>query len=244
MPAEQKRVTGSQYLHEAILESSEIDSFLNALTRLAVHEISEDGEEILCGITLLRHKRGGSVASSSQEARELDEIQYRYKDGPCISAARTQTLVHIPDLQSDGHWPEYSRVVVARGIRSVLAVPFQLEQGDEAALNLYGRAAHEFTVDKMKLAQGYARQASQAFSIALRLARHRDTAADAVAALKTRTAIDLAVGMIMGQNNCSQHQAVEILKAASSHRNIKLRDIASAMVAERSSEAATTHFEH
>ncbi len=244
MPVEQRRVTGSQYLQEVILESSEIDSFLNALTRLAVHELSDAGEEILCGITLLRHKRGGTVASSSHEAQNLDEIQYSYKDGPCISAARNQTLVHIPDLEDDGPWPDYARALVARGIRSVLAVPFLLEQGDEAALNLYGRIPHEFTVDKMKLAQGYARQASQAFSIALRLARHRDTAADAVAALKTRTTIDLAVGMIMGRNNCSQQQAVEILKSASSHRNVKLRDIAAAMVAERSPEAATTHFDH
>ncbi|WP_237759887.1 ANTAR domain-containing protein [Arthrobacter alpinus] len=93
------------------------------------------------------------------------------------------------------------------------------------------------------LAQGYADEASQAFAIALRMARHQDTATDAVEAMKSRTTIDLAVGMIMGQNNCSQKRAVEILKAASSRRNIKLRQIAAALVAEKDLEAPTTHFE-
>lgn len=233
----------SGYLQRMILESSEIESFLNALTHLAVHELSDPGEEVLCGITLLRHKRAATVASSSQEAQDLDEIQYSGMDGPCLNAAREQMIIHIPDLDADGRWAEYARNVAARGIRTVLAIPFQLEQGDQAALNLYGKVPQEFTTEKVTLAQGYASEASQAFAIALKMARHQDTAADAVEALKSRTTIDLAVGMIMGQNNCSQSRAVEILKAASSTRNIKLRQIAAAMIAQRGQEAPDTHFE-
>ncbi|ALO67682.1 response regulator receiver protein [Arthrobacter alpinus] len=236
-------MTKSRDLQRLILESSEIESFLNALTRLAVHELSDASEEVLCGITLLRHKRAATVASSSQDAQDLDEVQYSYKDGPCLNAARNQTLEHIPDLQAEERWPEYSQNVVDRGIRSVLAVPFQLEQGDQAALNLYSKIPHKFTAEMKNLAQGYADEASQAFAIALRMARHQDTATDAVEAMKSRTTIDLAVGMIMGQNNCSQKRAVEILKAASSRRNIKLRQIAAALVAEKDLEAPTTHFE-
>lgn len=48
----------------------------------------------------------------------------------------------------------------------MLAVPFELEQGDHAALNLYATVPHGFTVDKTRLARGYALQASQAFAIA------------------------------------------------------------------------------
>lgn len=241
---DEAQVTVGDYLHGLILRSSEIESFLNALTRLAVHELSEHGEEVMCGITLLRHRRAGTVASSSLEAQKLDELQYRFKDGPCLCAARTQALVHVPDLEAETKWPEYARILLAEGIHSVLAVPFHLEQGDHAALNLYSTEAHGFTVQKMHLAQGYAAQASQAFAIALRLARHQETAADALEAMKSRTTIDLAVGMIMGQNNCNQDEAVKILKSASSSRNIKLRDIAEAMVKQKDPEGATTHFEN
>ena len=50
--------------------------------------------------------------------------------------------------------------------------------------------------------------------------------------MQHRTVIDLAVGIIMGQNRCgSQEEAVAILKTASNHRNMKLRDLAAELVA-------------
>ena len=242
MPNE-KRSTVSEYLHGRILESSDIENFLNALTRLAVHELSDDGEEILCGITLLRHRRAGTVASSSRVAQEMDEVQYNYHEGPCLTASRTQSMVHIPDLRDDDRWPEYSQFVVSQGIRSVLAVPFPMELDDRAALNLYSNISHGFTAEKVRMAQDYALQASQAFALSLSLARHKDTAADALEAMKSRTVIDLAVGMIMGQNNCDQQRAIEILKSASSSRNIKLRDVAATLVEKNGYKTPTTHFD-
>lgn len=50
MPNE-KRATVSKCLHGRILESSNVENLLNALTRLAVYELSDHGEETLCGIT-------------------------------------------------------------------------------------------------------------------------------------------------------------------------------------------------
>lgn len=234
----------SEYLHGMILECSELEPFLNALTRLAVYKLSTQGEEILCGITLLRHKKAGTVASSSERAQELDELQYKFKDGPCLEAARTQSVVHVPDLELDERWPHYKDIVLERGISSVLAIPFPLRHEARAVLNIFAEDAHGFTAEKVVLAEGYAQQASQAFALALHLAERQDTASEALEALKSRTVIDLAVGMIMGQNNCSQEQAVQILKSASSSRNSKLRDVATVMVERTSTQEPATHFEH
>ena len=55
--------------------------------------------------------------------------------------------------------------------------------------------------------------------------------------------IDLAVGILMGRNRCSQEEAVEILKTASNHRNVKLRDLAADLIASVSSAPPTTSFE-
>lgn len=237
------RTNVSDYLHGLILESSEIENFLNALTHLAVHELSGDGEDLLCGITLLRHKQAGTVASSSERAQDLDEVQYKFQDGPCLRASRTQFMVHAPELEADDRWPDYRQFVLDRGVRSVLAIPFPMENDDRAALNLYADVSHAFTPEKVELARGYAQQASQAFALALDLARHKDTAANALKAMKSRTTINLAVGMIMGQNNCSQDRAVEILKSASSSRNIKLSDVAAAMVERTGNQEPNTYFD-
>lgn len=236
-------MTVSEYLHGQILESNELETFLNALARLAVHELSNDDEHVLCGVTLLRRNHGATVASSSEEAQKLDEVQYNFSEGPCLTASRTQTEVEVFDFRSDERWPEYARFVHDLGIRSLLAIPFKLEGEDKAALNLYASVPGSFTADKVERARNYASEASQAFALSVRLARHEDAASNATDAMKSRTTIDLAVGIIMGQNSCSQESAVEILKSASTSRRIKLRDVASSLVSSLNVKAPTTHFE-
>ncbi len=61
--------------------------------------------------------------------------------------------------------------------------------------------------------------------------------------MERRTVIDLACGMIMTQNNCTQSDAFAFLLKASQHRNQKVRDIAAGIVRGRSGEAVTTFFE-
>ncbi|WP_253905046.1 GAF domain-containing protein [Arthrobacter sp. H14] len=167
--------TVRDYLHGLALDSETIEAFLNALTRLSVHSLSGPDEEILCGITLLREKKAGTVASSSEAAQVMDEIQYDYNDGPCLSASREQNTVHVVDLHDESRWPAYAKEVAGRGVRSILAVPFILESGDRAALNLYSEKPDDFDAGDISKAQEYASQASQALSLSVRLSGHRDT---------------------------------------------------------------------
>lgn len=76
----------------------------------------------------------------------------------------------------------------------------------------------------------------------MRLASHRDTEADLQAAMASRTTIDLAVGMVMGQNRCPREEAFESLKAVSRQRNMKLRQAAADLVATAGKGPATTYF--
>jgi AmiR/NasT family two-component response regulator len=61
--------------------------------------------------------------------------------------------------------------------------------------------------------------------------------------MESRTVIDLAAGIIMGQNKCGQAAAIAIMKTTASHREIKLRTLAAEMVAALSDETPATHFE-
>lgn len=233
----------SEYLYGKVLETEEIEVFLNALAHVAVHELSTEPERMLCGITLVRRKRAGTVASSSPEAQELDEIQYDLRNGPCLAAARNHVVVQVPDLHVDDRWPGYAEQVLPHGIRSILAVPFELGDGDAAALNLYSTLPSAFGPQEIQTAQDYAARASGALALAVKLAKHREQAADLLEALKTRTTIDLAVGIIMGQNRCSQEDAFGILRSASNSRNIKLRDVAAGVIGSTGTQTPSTHFE-
>jgi GAF domain-containing protein len=230
-------------LQDAVLDSSDVEEFLTELTRLSVRALSSPGEDVLCGITLLRPKRVGTVASSSERARKMDEIQYTFPDGPCLSASRNQATIYVPDLVEEQRWPEYSKVVLEHGMRSILAVPFLLDSQARAALNLYADEPVAFSADAIEAVESYAQEASRALRLAVRIADHSETSRHLKAAMDSRTAIDTAIGIIMGQNRCSQEAAFKILQSASSTRNIKLRDVATAVI-HSLGQGASTHFDY
>lgn len=234
----------NEYLQDAVLDSLDVSQFLDELCRHAVRSLS-DGEQVLCGITLLRKRKTATVASSSEYARNMDEMQYKYDDGPCLSAARDRTVVQAPDLQKEKRWPEYIAAITEHGMRSVIAVPFDTGSDASAALNLYSDTANKFTEEAVERARAYAGEASRSLRLAVRIAQHSENAEDLKAAMDSRTAIDIAIGIIMCQSRCSQTEAFQFLKKASSHRNIKLRDLAGQIVAGSGNNTGpTTHFDH
>lgn len=87
----------SSLLQDMVLETSDVERFLADLARLTVDTLSSPGTEVFCGITLLRPNKAGTVASSSEKARGMDEIQYEFNEGPCLEAARTNRTVLVRD---------------------------------------------------------------------------------------------------------------------------------------------------
>lgn len=233
----------TETLQNMVLESSDVNEFLNALVRLAAETFSVPGDEVLCGITLLRPRRSGTVASSSERARELDEVQLRFDDGPCMRAARENKTYYVADLRKETRFPEYRKAIAEQGILSAIGLPITLEGEASAGLDLYSARADAFSEDAIKAGQEFARTASVSLRMAVRIAKLTETGLHLQAAMETRTAIDLAAGIIMGQNRCSQDEAVSILKMASSARNTKLNLVAEALIKSVTQSPASTHFE-
>ncbi|BCW20464.1 RNA-binding protein [Arthrobacter sp. NtRootA9] len=233
----------TDYLHELVLSSSDVEDFLNELARVSARNLSEPDDEILCAITLLRQRKAATVASSSPDAASLGVLEHQYAETPSLTASAEKVTVHVPDLARDGSWPEYSEALKAQGIRSLLALPFRLEGETKAALMLYSQRPYRFEGRALGFAEDFVSQTSLALRLAVRFAHYSETAANLRATLESRTVIDMAVGIIMAQNRCSQHDAFEILKTASSTRNSKLHDVASAVVNSLGQGPARTHYD-
>ncbi len=230
-------------LQDIILATSDLQEFLNELAVLSARSVSRNGQEVLCGVTLLRSRRAGTVAYNSAKAKAMDELQYSYREGPCLSAATNQRTVVVTDFRTDARWPEYSNAVADHGMRSILSAPFSIGPDAQAALNLYSYQTDAFDDDAITFAEAYARQASKGLQLALRMAHYSEEADNRSRAMESRTEIDVAVGVVMAQNRCSQAEAFEILQRASSSRNVKLRDVASEIVQRMSGAPSETHFE-
>jgi hypothetical protein len=231
-------------VQDMLLDTQDVQDFLDELARYSAESMSGPCGQIYCGITLLRHRSAATVASSSEHAQAVDEIQYQFGDGPCLRSCREGVMVHVPDFELDSEFPDYNDTVLKNGIRSVLAVPFELPGADaRAGLNLYSEKPNAFDASAVESAISYVRQASKGLRLAVLLAQRNDNADNLKRAMESRTIIDTAVGIIIAQNRCSQEDAINLIKSASSTRNLKLRDVAAAIVESAGGGTVTTHFD-
>lgn len=231
-------------LQDLVLQADDAQDFYKELAVFSASLLAPPGGEVHCTVTVARRKRPVSIASSTPAARVMDGLQYAYGDGPCLTAMRTGETVYVADVAMEQRWPEYAQAVAAHGVGSILGVPLQLEGASSAALNIYSSAVQGFSPEDIARAELFGEQSAKTLRLELRLAQLRDAKEDLEAAMKSRTAIDIAVGVIMAQNRCSQAAAMAILRKASNSRNIKLRDVAAGVIESVSPDPALrTHFE-
>lgn len=230
-------------LQDMVLMSADLEEFLDGLVEAASTVMSDDHGGILTSVTVLRPRAKATIASSCTAARRLTELQFRFDDGPCVEAAASGRTVAVEDFAlAIGH-PLYGSAALRKGIRSGLGIPVQLDGPERAAVSYYAREPGTFSSERVELARHFAGRASTPLRLALRVARLKDKAEHLAAAMESRTTIDLAAGVIMAQNRCSQDEAIEILRTASSARNMKLRDLALNVLTTTVDAPVTTHFD-
>lgn len=173
----------------------------------------------------------------------MDEVQYAFDDGPCLWAAREEKTHTVTDFRTETRFGRYPEVIAGYGILSAIGVPIPLDGDANAGLNLYALNAEHFTAEDIAEAEVLARQASKSLRTAVRLEKATDAGNHLKAAMNTRTIIDVAAGVIMGQNRCSHDTAMTILKAVSTGRNMKLTAVAAAVVESVGQEVPATHFQ-
>ena len=231
-------------LQDFLLGTVNVEDFLNRLAEFSAATLSRSaGAAIECGVTLQRRRRSMTVAGSSSRALMLDRIEHAVGDGPCIQALRIKDVVLLADVDRDPRWPVYQRQLAAEGCHSTLGVPLEIGDDASAALNFFAPATGIFTEEVIQEAAGFADLAGRSLRLAVRIGTAQSRAEDLQAAMEHRTSIDLACGVIMAQNRCSQEEAMGILTRVSSNRNQKLRSVAADVLRNLTGGEVRTHFE-
>jgi GAF domain-containing protein len=231
-------------LQDLIASTESVEDFLDRLAEFSAWTLSHSiGADIECGVTLQRRKKTMTVAGSSNNAVRLDRIEQSLGEGPCIEALRTGEIMLLADVDTDPRWPAYQRQLAEHDCRSTLGVPLEIGDDAAAALNFFASSTGVFTTDIVAEAAGFADLAGRALRLAVRIGTAQARAEDLQAALEHRTSIDLACGIVMAQNRCSQDDAMRILTRVSSNRNQKLRDVAADMLKNVTAQEIRTHFE-
>ncbi len=214
-------------LQTSLLTTRSVQDFLQTVVDGAAEHVAPN---IACTLTMLREETLVTVASSDERAAEADDVEYEFNSGPCVEAARKGVESIVPDLRADERWPEWRTASLELGFLSAAAVPGETGDGAQISLDLYGRELDAFGEAEMQRARVVVEEIARALRLSLLLAQQAEMAEHLEAAMVSRSTIDQALGVIMGQNRTTRQEAFEILRAASQSRNVKLRDIAATVI--------------
>ncbi|WP_399934097.1 ANTAR domain-containing protein [Streptomyces kanamyceticus] len=204
-----------------LLETDSVEEFLQTLADGALEMTRCEG----VGVTLEGGGRPLTVVSAGPPAPKLDEKQYGQDDGPCLQSLRKGQEVAVRDMAHETGWGDYPAYAVSCGIRSSLSLPIAARTQTAGALNLYAAEPDAFAGVDVGALRFLAAQATGGIAVAQRISDTQEFAEQMRTAMRSRSVIDQALGVVMGQRRCTAEEAFGILRSASQHRNVKLRDL-------------------
>jgi hypothetical protein len=205
-------------LNEQLRRDSGAESVFQSLVQMATRAVPGCS---WAGVTVWEKTGPRGLASTDPVAAEVDDLQHRLNEGPCVTAAVDDAPVLLDDMERDGRWPTLVQEVLARTpVRTVLS--FTLGRSPRSALNLYGDRAFAFDAVAVGAGALFASHA-QAFM------SHKgslDRAQQLDRALVSSRSIGTAIGVVMATHKVSEERAFELLSEASQRLNRKLRELA------------------
>lgn len=198
-----------------------------------LHETAESVVALACetlecdyaGLTIFRP--GGSfetLAPTDPIVTEADHLQYDLREGPCVEAAWEDDTFLSNDLANDPRWPNWGPKAAALGFRSLLASRLSIGGQTIGALNLYGTAVRDYTLEDRDLAVTFASHAAAT----IMTVRERENLKVAV---EGRTVIGQAQGVLMERFDLAPDKAFAVLRRFSQTQNVKLRAVAELVIA-------------
>lgn len=202
------------------------------IAELAEHAAVEIPGAQYAGVTVTRNaKHIDTPAATHKWPILLDEIQQRHREGPCLTAAWEEKMVHVADLQTDDRFPLYRRDALEQTpIRSVMAFQMFIAGETMGALNVYAEQPNAFGQASRDIGLIFAAHSSVAWNAARRDEQFKR-------ALSSRDTIGQAKGMIMERYGVDAVQAFEVLRKLSQDSNVPLVQVAADLITKAQSNA-------
>ena len=212
---------------DALFAAGNVTETLRSVVELAVATI--DGCDF-AGLFTMNRGVLTPVVVTDPAVSALHAVEQATGEGPCVDAIAHRQMVSVDDLDEDSRWPLFSPRAAGEGVRSVLSLPLAHANSHDGALILYARYPAAFgAVDRAK-ATILVSLASMAVSVAHTHEDEERRVEGLQVALGTRETIGEALGILMERERITANQAFDILRRASQHLNIKLRDVAQSLV--------------
>ena len=124
------------------VKNAELQPTLEAIASTAVTMLSPAR---YAALTVLSRGELIPRASTGEPPLLLDRLQQRLGDGPCVNAAKHQSVFRIEDTREDQRWPQFCAEAARLKVRSMLCVPLWIDERGLGALSLYADQAAAFS---------------------------------------------------------------------------------------------------
>jgi GAF domain-containing protein len=203
------------------------EATLRRVAELAKHSLRRVQD---VSLTVINDGHPHSVVFTGPLAVDLDERQYELGFGPCLDAAKTgQTLV-VDTGSHDSPYREFARIAARAGVRHAVSVGLPIGQRSIGGLNIYRTGDGPLRPTFLEHAEVFAHYAAVAVNNVASYAAATNEVKHLQIAMASRAVIEQAKGIIMARDRCTADDAFEMLKRISQTRNVKLQQIAQAVV--------------
>lgn len=187
-------------------------------------------------------RRGGGelrVLAATGVGKVLPSVTTGYLWGPSLLVAAGEEPIVTDDLWHDPRWPHLTLESVSTQlpvgeradvalVRGVAAVPGVWDDDGIVVLSTYlDRAADQRTAAVLRRHEQLVASAITIADVATRTAEQADNVLDA---LTSRAVIEQAKGAVMALKRCDAEQAWTVLRITSQQFNVKIRELAFALV--------------
>ena len=171
-----------------------------------------------------------TVGASDRMAERVDDLERRAGDGPCIDAIEEETPQIETDLTTPSQWPKLAAILLKETpVRGAMGFRILVDKRKGAALNLFSRTPNLFDTESA----GRAAVLASFTSVAINAIAKGEDATTLRQGLLSNREIGKAIGMLMMLNDISEDEAFELLRRHSQTLNIKLADVARAIIKRR-----------
>ena len=206
------------------VSGKDLDDTLQSLTQAAVETLPGVDDATIS----IRHQDGSlrSYGFTTDYLRELDSWQFEFSEGPCYDGVTHNALTICGDLRNDPRYPAYGKRAAAAGVLSQAGMRIFESNRTIGGLNIYSRSVGALS-DVTYLAELFSEHARTAVAYASQIDGLRE-------AIAGRQLIGQAIGIVMERFGLTEDRAFAFLSRLSSHRNVKLRQVAQELIDETS----------
>jgi GAF domain-containing protein len=170
------------------------------------------------------------VVATNERIIQLEKVQERLQQGPCVAAFSSQQPVRIENISQMAEWPGFRDSAELLEIHSGLGFPLTIGSHRVGSLNIYADAPRTWSEEDLATIAVLADMATAYLVRVSELQEAHELSAQLQGALDSRIIIEQAKGMVANQLSIGVDQAFELIRGYARSHQLQLTALAHTIV--------------